>query len=45
MRAYKTALKSTGLRTDIKIKMCPRSLLAEELKIGRKKLKRHVVSG
>jgi hypothetical protein len=45
VRAYKTALKSTGLRTDIEIKMCLRSLLAEELKVGRKKLKRHAVSG
>jgi hypothetical protein len=45
VRAYKTALKSTGLRTDIEIKMCPKSLLAEKLKVGRKKLKRHAVSG
>jgi hypothetical protein len=45
VRAYKTTLKSTGSKTDIEIKMCPRSLLAKELKIGRKKLKKHVISG
>ena len=44
MRAYKTTSKSTSSKADIKIKVYPGSLLAKKLKVGRKELKRYVVS-
>ena len=40
---YKTPLEAVCSRADLKVKMHLRGLLAEEIKVDRKKLKRYVV--
>ena len=40
---YKTSLEAVCLRADLKVKIRLRGLLAEEIKIDRKKLERYVV--
>jgi predicted nucleic acid-binding Zn finger protein len=45
INAYKIPLKADCSKADLKVKVRPRGLLTEEVKVSRKKLKRHTVSG
>jgi hypothetical protein len=45
IRAYETPLEAVCSKADLKVKVRPRGLLAKEIKVGRKKLKRHTVGG
>jgi hypothetical protein len=45
IKAYKIPLKAVCSKAYLKVKVRPRGLLTEEVKVSRKKLKRHTVSG